>query len=156
METLLTIHHELLTISVEKVELIKNGDAAALEALIRTEAKLARKIQINDTLRMKQVQAILAKKGKMKENATITDVKEFATEAEKEQLDHIQEQLLLAIHQLKTHNDLNQELITESLRFVNLSLDLIVPYKEDISYSRRQEDDDDRFLTGHSLFDSKA
>lgn len=156
IETLLHVHRELLALSDEKVEHIKTGNMSALEKLLREEAKLISKLRLTEMVRAKNVQTILSKAGKVIEDATMSDVKELATEAEKEELDRLQAELLSVINELKRKNEQNEELIQESLRFVHLSLDLIAPHKEDIAYSNRPQDDDDRPIIGHSLFDSKA
>ncbi len=98
----------------------------------------------------------LMTKGEVTENATMTDIRKYATKDEQQQLEQLQNELLNQVQNLKRQNELNQLLIEESLRFVNLSLDLMVPHKEDISYKRPHEQDDSRYDTGHSLFDSKA
>ncbi|NEU30261.1 flagellar protein FlgN [bacterium LRH843] len=158
MENLVTVHEELAQIGKEKVEPIKKGDMSALSALVRAEAKLVRKAQTTEIMREKLVASLLADKGKAKENATMRDVKEVATAPERERLDQLQEQLLVHMNNLKRINEQNQLLLEESLRFVNLSLDLMVPHQDDVSYKRPQflEDDQDHPMQGHSLFDSKA
>ncbi|MCM3716129.1 flagellar protein FlgN [Alkalihalobacillus oceani] len=156
LEALITIHHELNKAAGQKVELIKKGDMPALEELVRAEAKLVRKAQATESMREKVVRTFLLSKGKVTENATLAEVKEWATTEEREQLDALQQQLVTELHLLKRQNELNQQLIEESLRFVNLSLDLMVPHQEDISYKRPNERDDQPYDTGHSLFDSKA
>lgn len=156
METLLAIHEELLLIGRQKVELVKKGDMTTLETLVREETKLIQKLQITERVRTEHVQKLLKNKGEIKENATLTDVKKFATAGEKDQLEQLQDKLFIAVQEVKKQNAFNQQLIEESLRFVNLSLDLIVPHSEDISYKKPGDQDDDRYETGHSLFDSKA
>ena len=157
LESLAMIHHELNQAAGQKVELIKKGDMPALEELVRAEAKLARKAQATEAMREKVVRTFLVSKGRVTENATLAEIKEWATAEEREQLDALQQRLLTEIHALKRQNELNQQLIEESLRFVNLSLDLMVPYQEDISYKRPNEHNEDQpYDTGRSLFDSKA
>lgn len=156
MESLMTIHGDLYTLGQRKIEPIKKGDMSALEVLVREETKLVRKLQSTEALRTKAVRTFLISKGEVTENATMTDVRKFATNEEQQQLERLQAELMEHVQNLKAQNELNQLLIEESLRFVNLSLDLMVPHKEDVSYKRPKERDDNRFDTGHSLFDSKA
>ncbi|TWI59945.1 flagellar protein FlgN [Halalkalibacter nanhaiisediminis] len=156
IESLTGIHKELYTLGEQKVEPIKKGDMSALEVLVREESKLVRKLQATEGLRTKVVKNFLMTKGEVTENATMTDIRKYATKEEEQQLEQIQNELLNQVQNLKRQNELNQLLIEESLRFVNLSLDLMVPHKEDISYKRPHEQDDSRYDTGHSLFDSKA
>src|SRR5699024_5672202 len=109
-----------------------------------------------ETIRGRQAEAYLQKHGEGNEEATMSEVKKHATTDEKEMLDQLQEELLIVILQLKRQNEFNQQLIEESLAFVNLSLDLMVPHQEDISYKRPDDEEHDRYDRGHSLFDSKA
>ncbi len=155
LQTLLDVHKKLVAIGDEKVELVKTGNISALETLLREEAKLMRTLEITEKIRMKQVEAYLAKHGIAKKDATLSDVKKAATAAERERLDALQSELVAVIDELKWKNERNQELIEESLRFVELSLDLIAPHKEDIAYNPHDDGDDD-YVIGHSLFDRKA
>ncbi|MCL7746741.1 flagellar protein FlgN [Halalkalibacter alkaliphilus] len=155
IERLIEIHEKLYSMAKKKVEPIKKGDMPVLGALVREESKLIRMLQTTELMRGKVVRTFLLEKGEVKEDATISDVMKLASADEKKKLDELQKKLRAQVKMLKEQNDLNQELIEESLRFVNLSLDLIVPHKEDISYNPKERDDEP-YETGHSLFDSKA
>ncbi|GAE33028.1 flagellar protein FlgN [Halalkalibacter akibai] len=155
VERLIDIHEQLIDLAAKKTELIKQNNMKALELLVREESKLAHKLQTTELLRSKTVKTFLLEQGEAKENVTISDVKAFATEEEKQILDQHQDQLIKHVVELKTLNQLNQELIEESLRFVNLSLDLMLPHKEDVSYNPLDHEDRP-FEHGRSLFDSKA
>ncbi|WP_227937248.1 flagellar protein FlgN [Alkalihalobacillus deserti] len=155
MERLIEIHEPLHDLAVKKVEPIKKGDMKVLEAIVREEAKLAYKLQTTEMLRSKVVRTFLLEQGEAKEAVTMSDVKRFATVEEKLQLEQLQLKLVDDVQKLKTQNEMNQELIEESLRFVNLSLDLMLPHKEDVSYDPRSRDDEP-FENAHSIFDSKA
>jgi flagellar biosynthesis/type III secretory pathway chaperone len=155
IERLLEIHEGLVDLASKKVEPIKKGDMPTLEKLVREESKLAHKLQTTELLRAKVVRTFLLEKGEAPEDATLSDVKRYATDAEQKQLEQFQNMLVEYVVKLKAQNELNQSLIEESLRFVNLSLDLMIPHKEDVSYNPRERDDRP-FEGGHSLFDSKA
>ncbi|MDT8858790.1 flagellar protein FlgN [Alkalihalobacillus sp. MEB130] len=155
MERLIEIHEGLIDLAVKKVEPIKKGDMPVLEKLIREESKLARQLQTTEMLRAKVVRTFLLEKGEAKEGATLSDVKKHVEEAEQTKFDELQKILITHVIKLKQQNELNQALIEESLRFVNLSLDLMIPHKEDISYNPKDRDDQP-MEGGHSLFDSKA
>lgn len=155
MATLLSIYEKLYALGIKKVDLIKKGDMAQLDVAIREETTLVHKLQLTETMREKQVMTFLQSKGKKIKNATVTDVIAYVEKEEKQTLRSLQENLVECMQKVQRQNEHNKQLIEESLRFVNLSLDLMIPYKEDISYGR-PEDEDERIETGHSLFDSKA
>ncbi|ARK32099.1 flagellar protein FlgN [Halalkalibacter krulwichiae] len=155
IERLFEIHEQLYHLAVDKLEPIKKGDMKALEQIVREESKLAHKLQTTEMLRQKVVRTYLFEQGEAKEGATMTDVKRYATKEEAEKLELLQQQLLDYAQKLKQQNELNQDLIAESLRFVNLSLDLMVPHQEDVSY-HPHEHEDRPIGNGRSIFDSKA
>ncbi|MDN4606790.1 flagellar protein FlgN [Sporosarcina highlanderae] len=131
------LHKSLLRISKEKSELIKNGDINGIDELLKDEqAHLAAIVQM-DQSRQNAVSAYL--KGNsisVPMNPTITNLIEVTPVPEKEQLTEARDRLLHAIHELKWQNDLNQKLTYQSLQFVNLSLDMVRPRTESVTYSK--------------------
>ncbi|WP_062050216.1 flagellar protein FlgN [Bacillus sp. JCM 19034] len=149
------IQHELLKIAKQKVEPIKKGNPKEIEALVRNEAKLIRQLEATEVLRTKAVKSFLHEQGISKEMATVSELLKWANEEDAQRLTTLQQSLLDTTDKLKRQNQFNQQLIDESLQFVTLSLDLMMPQKEDISYSPNERQDE-LLGTGRSLFDSKA
>ncbi|WHT47946.1 flagellar protein FlgN [Sporosarcina thermotolerans] len=137
LDNLEKLHKSLLRIAKEKSELIKNGDIQGIDQLLKDEqAHLAAIVQM-DQSRQNAVSNYLEGKGiSMPMNPTITDLIEATPIPDTEQLTEARDRLLHAIHELKWQNDLNQKLTYQSLQFVNLSLDMVRPRTESVTYSK--------------------
>ncbi|WP_088104282.1 flagellar protein FlgN [Halalkalibacter urbisdiaboli] len=153
---LIRIHQQLNELASKKVDSIKQGDMPALEALVREESKLASKLRTTELMREKQVHAFFAEQGEANEHATISSMIALVSSDEANLLQRLQKVLVQEVNELKKQNELNQSLIQESLQFVNLSLDLLIPNAEDVSYKRPQAREERSYEPSHSIFDSKA
>ncbi|AOV08516.1 flagellar protein FlgN [Sporosarcina ureilytica] len=134
------MHTSLLSLAHEKTALIKDGDMAALNQLLKDEqAHLAAIAQIEQQ-RQQTVVDYLRKQGRfVSENPTISDVERAVqSTSEEESLTEARDRLLHVIHDLKWQNDLNQKLTYQSLQFVNLSLDMVRPQQETVTYSKNE------------------
>ena len=125
LDNLEKLHKSLLRIANEKTSLIKNGDIAGIDQLLKDEqAHLAAIVQM-DQDRQKAVIAYLKGQGRpVPMNPTISNLIEITPEPDKQQLVEAKDRLLHAIQELKWQNDLNQKMTYQSLQFVNLSLDM--------------------------------
>ncbi|MDS9470324.1 flagellar protein FlgN [Sporosarcina pasteurii] len=134
------MHSSLLSLAHDKTAVIKEGDMAALNQLLKDEqAHLAAIAQIEQQ-RQLAVADYLKKQGRfVSENPTISDVlSAVQSTSEKESLTEAKNRLLHVIHDLKWQNDLNQKLTYQSLQFVNLSLDMVRPQQEAVTYSKNE------------------
>lgn len=140
MDKLEKMHNSLLKLSYHKTELIKVGDMAGLDQVIKDEQTHVAAISQLEQLRQKTVTDYLGAKGiALTGQATVADVMEAADDSqEKEKLEEVRKRLLLVIGQLKKQNDLNQQMIFQSLQFVNMTLDLLRPQPDQINYSKKE------------------
>ena len=149
MEKLLKLHQSFLQLSKEKIDILKKGDMDALQLLLRDEQKHISAISIIDKERQKIVAGLFP--GQL--NLTITECILHLESIEQECIVAIQDQLMQVVRELKDINELNQQLIQQSLQFVNLQLDLLLPNELD-NYSKEQVGQEP--MSKLSLFDSKA
>lgn len=155
MDKLEKMHKSLLKLAYHKTELIKIGDMAGLDQMIKDEQTHVAAISQLEQQRQKVVTDYLGAKGiALTGQATVADVMEAANDPkEKEKLQEIRKRLLLVIDQLKKQNDLNQQMVFQSLQFVNMTLDLLRPQPDQINYSKKE-------VRGRNMqktyFDSKA
>ena len=149
MEKLLKLHHSFLQLSKEKTDILKKGDMDALQSLLRNEQKHISAISIIDKERQKIVTGLFPGQP----NLTITECIPHLESTEQESIVAIQDQLMQVLRELKDINELNQQLIQQSLQFVNLQLDLLLPNELD-NYSKEQAGQEP--MPKLSLFDSKA
>jgi hypothetical protein len=149
LEKVLKLHKSLFQLALEKTEVIKSGDVETLTSMMNNEKKHISAIQAIEKERIKLIANILPQH----ENPTLKDCVTQFDQTEQEKVTILQDQLLIKLSQLKERNELNQELLEQSLRFVELNLDLLLP--NDINnYSNKNEDETP--ISKINLFDSKA
>lgn len=151
LEKLLELHKDLFESAVQKTEYIKVGDMDSLNQILKKEHALVVEIGKLENERMQVTKDILPNT----ENTTVTDCIEAASGEEKDQLIEVAHSLTAMALDLKERNFLNQQLIYQSLQFVNFSLSLLNPQPESINYGPPTEKRvGDLNLKG--IFNSKA
>lgn len=159
-QAMTVVHERFNEQAVRKEEAIKTGDMEGLDQVMKEESPLIQQLGKLENTRQHLVQQWMKDKGLVKENVTMDHLTPLFPEKEREDLQYWQQRLMTEIHRLKEQNSLNQQLLEDSLRFVNLSLDAMSPQDQNqfISYSGdgEKDDDDDFKPGGRSLFDSKV
>lgn len=152
---LIKLHKQFNQFAIEKTEILKKNDMPALNELLKKETALIKQLKKLEQERRVALTNYLKEKGMAIENVTMDQLIEISSEEEQSILKKLQKGLLAEIDQLKKQNELNQQLLEDSLRFVNFSLDLIAPDFSDVNYTHPNQK---AFEEGasRSLFDSKA
>ncbi|MFG6495425.1 flagellar protein FlgN [Fictibacillus sp. UD] len=143
LERLFKSHSDLLALGERKTEVLKSGDMKTLDVLLKEEDLQVKKLQIIEKERMLKFA-----------NVTLGDVLEQAEEPEKERLLVLQNKLIEMYDALKSRNQLNQELLEQSLQYVNMSLSMMQPQSEPVTYNQTKTNPYGN--NAASLFDSKA
>lgn len=139
LDNLEKLHKSLLRIANEKTALIKNGDIAGIDQLLKDEQAHLAAIVRMDQDRQKAVIAYFKGQGRpVPMNPTITNLIDVTPEPDNKQLVEAKDRLLHAIQELKWQNDLNQKMTYQSLQFVNLSLDMVRPRPESATYTKTE------------------
>src|SRR5690554_2452611 len=133
-KALTAVHEKFNEKAIEKQEAVKKGNMQALDQLLKEESALIQQLGKLENTRQHVVNAWMQEKGFVKENVTFEQLMKFFTEENKEELLHWEQRLVQEITKLKQQNELNQQLIEESLRFVNMSLDAMQPKQEFSNY----------------------
>lgn len=155
LEKMLLLHKSVNQLAKQKTEMLKTGDTDALNNLLKEERKHIQAIQKFESDRQKASEEFLAKFEQVdKNNLTISECINFANPTEKQKLNQLKSELQTQIKALKGQNELNQQLIKQSLQFVNLSLDLLMPEIDTYNYERPGQAY--QFNEGRSIFNSKA
>ncbi len=154
MQKLVQVHHTFNQLAAEKTQSLLKGDISHLRSILHKESASLKQLQQRELERRRLVRIFFNSKGFVTENGTITELLPHLSGVEKEELLSLQKNLMEEIEQLKQKNELNQQLLQDSLRFVNLSLDIIQPEFDSGTYSKSNMDADEP--QGRSLFDSKA
>ncbi|TCN26741.1 flagellar protein FlgN [Mesobacillus foraminis] len=130
MNKLLVLHKSLLELSVKKTEIVKQGDMAALQQLIKDEQTHIAAIGRLEQERLSLCSDLLPGTP----NPAVGEIAEQANTQEKPVLLKLRDELLEAVSEIKQVNSLNQELIHQSLQFINFSRSLVMPQKETYTY----------------------
>lgn len=146
------LHESLLKNAIKKTEVLKKGDVDSLQEIMREEQKLTTAITMMENERQTAAKVFLKKN--VDGQITIADCIAAATPEAAETLKALQEQLITVIERLQNQNDLNKQLIYQSLQYVNMNLDLLQPEKETAAYGRPDEKKHPK--PNKSFFDSKA
>ena len=151
---LLQEQQALHRLAEEKTEALKKGDMKELERLLSEEDERVKALQQAEELRQKAVSQFLRQKGLADEDITLSVLIKLVSRDEGERLKELRESLIEGISALKKRNELNRQLTTQSLQFVNATLEMLAPQSKSVTYSRpddRQEEENRR-----SMFDSRA
>jgi flagellar biosynthesis/type III secretory pathway chaperone len=154
MKKSVQLHSTFNELAEDKTKTLTKGDISHLRLLIQKETALIKQLQQLEQERARLVRYFMNGKGLATEGGTLTELFAHVTVEEKEELISLQKDLIMVIEKLKKNNELNQQLIQDSLRFVNLSLDVLQPELDTGNYGRTNKQDDEPL--GRSLFDSKA
>jgi len=156
LQQLLELHQSLLSISVNKTEILKKGDLEALQQLLKTETKHVQAINKIEQQRIEQVTSWMALNKIDLEAQNVTELLEVIdNDAEKKAFEAITTKLAEVLVELKQQEQLNQQLTQQSLQFVQLSMNMIAPTIQSINYSNKNKSSADN-ATKRSVFDSKA
>ena len=155
LEQLLSLHEALVEKSKTKTEVIKIGDIEALKSITNEERKLIKMVNTAQKDLLNHAKDFLEQRSILMDTPTLQDCLPYVKEQEYMTLTTLQTQLVEKVSLLKKQNDLNQQLLKQSLSFVQLSLDLLTPDIDTYNYER--PDSSQPFEQhGRSLFDSNA
>ena len=130
MEKLLKLHKSLYEIAQKKTETVKIGDIDALNQILKDEQAHLQAINLLENERQKFTLSLVPRT----EKPTIEDCLAVVDESTRHTLDHLGSELKNVITQIQQGNELNQQMLYQSLQFVNLSINLIAPQPEDYNY----------------------
>lgn len=153
----MTLHHKNLNVlAKDKTEVVKKNQIDALRMIIKEEKKQLQAISKLEATLVKETASFLQNNGISTDELTITKVIEVATEVDKEQLQTAKFELENEVMELSKQNRMNQELLEQSLQFINVSLDLLQPEIDSFNYDRNEAGQQEHQTQTRSLFDSKA
>lgn len=153
MERLLDLHNSLLEKAYQKTTVIEKGDIDALNTLIKEEQKLLPTINKFEQVRQQVVRDFLTPFHVEEENFTISTCLTYIDDSKKDKLAELREKLLEVAQKLQKQNELNSELVKQSLQFVHMSLDMFYPKTPEFNYGPPKQSGPS---TSNSLFNRKA
>ena len=155
LEKLYKLHKSLFDLSVNKTDVIKQGEMSVLDSVLKDEQKHLAAINTVEAERQRESSHFLRSQGvQLQEAPTISQCIEHSTAEDRKALALWQNELVKIIGDLKIRNELNQKLVYQSLQFVNMNLSMMQPEPDQSTYSR--PNGEKKSPTGRSMFDSKA
>lgn len=151
LQQLIEIHQDMIKLSEEKTEIIKEGYVEKLQKQLVREQKLIRLLEQAENNRQQEAISWYRQADRPLEEITITNILNvLEDEEERNALEEAAVQLANAVMKLKQQEQLNHSLLQQSMQFVQFSLNMINPTIENFNYGNQQ--------TGNnrSVFDSKA
>ncbi|QRG70819.1 flagellar protein FlgN [Brevibacillus choshinensis] len=132
LDNLIQLHKALYTLSQHKKEVLIKGNVDELVAITRQEQKLIKGVTAAETARLNVVRELTAEKGLTLQEGTMAELIKLTTSAEeKTRLASYRNGLTSIVSELSKENEFNQQLLEQSLSFVNMTLDLITDTPED-------------------------
>ncbi|WP_139295326.1 flagellar protein FlgN [Paenibacillus sp. NAIST15-1] len=150
------LHKQLLDIAEEKKQVIIKNDVEGLSQLMTKESRLLKQVAEADEERLQATQEFIQEKGiRSQLNLTVTEIARLVFQAEERvELLNIQRDLSDTLHKLKESNVIIQELLQQSLSFVEYSLNLYMSRPEDeVVYQHPAQASSS---TPRSMFDTRA
>ncbi|WP_100333209.1 flagellar protein FlgN [Bacillus alkalisoli] len=146
LEKILTLHQRLLEQAVSKTELIKSGNPDELQSLLKEEQKLVQAIGQLEIERLKLMPNA---------DGTITTLIESTSGSDTNKLAQLKEELTTIVLQLKEQNELNQQLLQQSLQFINVTMNTLKGPETQVTYDKPTAKKAP-ITSSRSIFDSKA
>lgn len=140
MAKLLKLHKSLLELALRKTGILEAEVVTALTELLKEEQA-----------HILAIEKVEAERRRIAGNKTLSELLVSIPDAEREILAGISYELQDIIEKIKEQNELNQHLITQSIKFISFSMSLVNPPQDDYNYGKNEPGG-----TGKSLFNSKA
>ncbi|CAG7655463.1 flagellar protein FlgN [Paenibacillus allorhizosphaerae] len=157
MTALNDIHANLLELAQQKKQILIKNQVDQLLEILKKENRLIKQVTDLEQQRVGVIGDFMIEKGyKPNPRVTISDLTKiiFNIEEKKSLIDS-QKQLLSTIRRLREVNAVNQQLIEQSLAFIDYSLDLIVgPPEDEVTYHKSKSQGYGTKWQG--LFDTRA
>lgn len=158
LEELNVLHLKLLDIGQRKKTVLVNNQVNELAMFVNQESKLLKQVAETEAVWQKAIVTFLQSSGIMPDPSfTVTDIIKLVYNVEdRRALTDAHQALMKTIGRLKDSNALNQELIEQSLAFINHSMDLYMGDPgQDVTYQNPTQ-----AMTMHSdkrrMFDTRG
>lgn len=151
LSKILVLHQNLYKLSEKKTDILKKGDIDALNEHMKEEQKYLLAIRQLENERVGVVERLL---GPRVSEKSLSKCIEVVQEPHKTQLTKLSEELVEVINKLRDINSLNQQLTHQSLQFVNMTLEMLMPQEQSVTYGKPAEAKEQK--QSRSMFDSKA
>ncbi len=145
------VYKHILSLSVKKTDIVVNGHIKKLEEITQEEQKLIIKIGKLEDIRENVIYNINRELGL--EELNMTKLNDYLEEADKVFIKNLKDELMDILNQIKERNELNGSLISDSLEYINLNIDILTNSTIDNTYDNKQTDSK---VIQRRMFDTKA
>ncbi|WP_062199955.1 flagellar protein FlgN [Massilibacterium senegalense] len=149
LDTFIQTHQELNQLAKEKEQAVIHSDLEQIKTIIQKETMYVKMLE-----QLERQREQIAKQVIQTGDRSLKAMLPFFHEQDQVTMIERQQTLMAEIETLQYQNALNQQLIFDSLKFINLSLDLAQPVDPFARYSDRTDEEDGRPV--RSMFDTKA
>jgi flagellar biosynthesis/type III secretory pathway chaperone len=156
MEQLAQAHESLLELAQQKTKVLVNNDMDQLNFIINKEGKLVRHIGTLDQQRLRDISEYLISRGyNPNPNITVSDLIKLIFKFEDRQaLIQAHSHLMGTLQALRQVNKSNQQLIQQSLSYIDYSIDLVLgPSDDDAVYHNPSQPKGDKRA---GMFDTRV
>ncbi len=145
LEKMATLHAYLYELTVRKEDIVKENKLDELQELTVEEKKYAKAIAMLEQQRKQ-----------LSEKKTVTELASDAAPEESRALLEVRDRLTHTIEKIQHQNQLNQQLLEQSLQFVTMTMNTINPQPSAVNYEKPANTKRTSSAPARSLFDSKA
>lgn len=156
-EIIVTNKH-ILQLATEKKEILIAGNIDALARIVQQESELIKTMSKLESERQHLVNNIIQQYDMQQDEVRLSDLlAQIPSSTEKEELSQLFIELSVILSEIHSLNELNQQLIENSLEFVNYSIDLFTdPADEQVYQKPIAHDHGSLNYQRRSIFDTKA
>lgn len=152
---LTSYHEQLLQISIQKTDFIKEANSEELVKVLVKERQLMQQIEQVESEREAFVTKFFVENDIQSEEKTVTKLLTLIDNNEQKQtIEQAVTSLIEQIVLIREREQLNNSLLQHSMQFVQLTLEMIQPDSKNIHYSERAESK--QTPSNRSVFDSKV
>lgn len=161
IEDIFKLQLDMIKLANLKKEVLISGDIDELSKIIKQEASWVKTLSKLEAERIAAIKQLLMERKLSDDNITITDlIKVLESQAEKDQLHELNLKLTNTLEEIQSLNDLNTQLIKQSLDYIENMINTITGENRQQSYTYGRPTMKQPDVTGmpssKSIFDKKA
>ncbi len=132
------LYQELLSLAKEKQPVLVKGDLAKLEELTKREREIVFQVGRLEEQRFKVQQALANHFGVPATELTISLILEKFEEPLKGRVSIIAQEFSVILDELKNHNELNTQLVEQSLSYIDFMVNILTAVDEPPTYQGQE------------------
>lgn len=158
LQRLEMVYNDMLAVADSKKQAIMDNDVDTVIQLLNRESKGMKTIEQLERDRVEAAFTFLQSRGvKSQLELTLTELARLVFDPEeKAKLLEVQSRLSQTLHNLKVKNDLNQQLLVQSLDFIDFSLDMLTGKSSQDEATYHHPSDKGGSAGRPGLFDTRA